>query len=68
MSTDKVHSEVPAPSSGVLSEIVVPGFPLHIVDTNQTPNVVVDTTIHDLTFSNVLPTGAAASPASIPAP
>jgi len=42
-----------------MSEIVVPGFPLHIVDTNQTPNVVVDTTIHDLTFTNVLPTGAA---------
>jgi hypothetical protein len=41
------------------SEIVVTAFPLHIVDTNQTPTVVVDTTIRNLTFTNVLPDGAA---------
>jgi len=35
-------------------------FPLHIVDTNQTPPVVVDATIHDLAFKDVLPGGARA--------
>ena len=42
-----------------MSEIVVPAFPLHVVDTNQTPTVIVDTTIRNLTFTNVLPDGAA---------
>jgi len=41
------------------STIVVPAFPLHIVDTNQTPTVIVDTTVRNLTFTDVLPDGAA---------
>lgn len=40
------------------SQIVAPAFPLHIVDTNQTPTVVVDTTVHDFTFKNTLPGGS----------
>ena len=39
------------------SRIVAPSFPLHIVDTNQTPTVVVDTTVHDFSFKDVLPAG-----------
>jgi len=40
------------------SQIVAHAFPLHILDTNQTPNVVVDTTVHDFSFKNILPGGA----------
>ena len=39
------------------SMIVAPTFALHIVDKNQTPTVVVDTTIHDFSFTNTLPGG-----------
>jgi hypothetical protein len=39
------------------SLIVAPAFPLHIIDTNQTPTVVVDTTVHDFSFKNILPQG-----------
>jgi hypothetical protein len=38
-------------------EIAAAAFPLHIVDRNRTPYVVVDTTIRNLAFKDVLPGG-----------
>jgi hypothetical protein len=38
-----------------LVTITTPTLNMHIVDTNQTPTVVVDTTVRDVTFKDVLP-------------
>ena len=49
------------------SMIVAPTFPLHIMDTNQTPTVVVDTTVHDFSFKDILPASATAKDGEIAA-
>ena len=41
------------------SQILAPSFPLHIVDTNQMPTVVVDATVHGFSFNDILPAGDA---------